>query len=276
MEAAPSLTDETVLYLYGFVSLPVKLPAVTGVEENAAVFLLEYADIGCAVSVVAASPYQREDRSPQEQFEWVRPRAWRHHDVVQHLHASTPVLPLKFGTFCASLDAVRTMLRDRHVAIGEQLARVTGKDEWTLRVTIDRAAFANRLQATEPALIALNEAERRLPEGRVYFARKQLQQATSDLADTRLAALENRLFEDLSLLQLQIVPLAASAPSADSARVCIAHAALLVNRSGFDALEACLAAFEAKYSEPPVACELLGPWPPYSFAGALEPARGRE
>jgi hypothetical protein len=277
VETAPALTDESVLYLYGFVSLPVQVPALTGVEENAPVFLVEYADIGCAVSLVSASAYQRDDRSAQDQFEWVTPRAWQHHDVVQRLHASTSVLPLKFGTLCPSLDDVRTMLRDRHVAIGEQLARIAGKDEWTLRVTIARAAFAEHLQASEAALIALKETEKRLPEGRAYFARKALQQATSDLADVKLAALENQLFDELSPLHLQILPLdAPTGPSAAPAQLCIAHAALLVERTAFDALELRLAAFEAKYGEPPVTCELLGPWPPYSFASALESARGRE
>jgi hypothetical protein len=274
VDADRTLSDDSVLYLYAFVALPVQLPAIAGVEENTPVFLVEYADTGCAVSVVPALPYHRDDRSPQEQVEWVTPRAWRHHDVLQRLHASTPVLPLKFGTLCASLDDLRTMLRDGHVAIGEQLARIAGKDEWTLRVTIDRVAFADRLQASEPALIALKEAQRDLPEGRAYFARKQLQEATSGLADIRLAALENRLFEELSVLQLQIVPLdPPPARSANPARLCIAHSALLVDRNSFAALEACLAAFEAKYCEPPVACELLGPWPPYSFAGALESPR---
>jgi transitional endoplasmic reticulum ATPase len=86
VETPLALTDESLLYLYGFVSLPAQLPAVTGVEENVPVFLVEYADVGCVVSLVPASAYQREDRSPQERVDWVTPRAWRHHDVVQRLH----------------------------------------------------------------------------------------------------------------------------------------------------------------------------------------------
>jgi Gas vesicle synthesis protein GvpL/GvpF len=58
--------------------------------------------------------------------------------------------------------------------------------------------------------------------------------------------------------------------------VSIAHAALLVERRAFDALDASLAAFEASHCEPPVVCELLGPWPPYSFVNALESSGGRE
>ncbi len=270
METGSSLTESSVLYLYGFVLLPVQLPAITGVEEDAPVFLVEYAHIGCAVSVVSAASYQRDDRSTEEQLAWVTPRAWRHHGVVQQLHASTAVLPLKFGTLCGSLDAIRMMLRDRHVGIGEQLARVAGKDEWTLRVTIDQNAFADRLQASEPALIGLKHEETRLPEGRAYFARKRLQKATSDLADARLAAVENELFEALAPLRLDMMPLdARSGGCAQSPHRCLAYTALLVERSALDAVHACLAAFEEKYCDPPVLCELVGPWPPYSFVTAL-------
>ena len=271
MEAGASLTDASVLYLYGFVSLPVQLPAMTGVEEDAAVFLVEYAHIGCAVSVVSAASYQRDDRSAEEQVAWLTPRAWRHHDVMQQLHASGAVLPLKFGTLCGSLDEIRMMLRDRHVGIGEQLARLAGKDEWTLRVTIDRAAFARQLQASEPPLIELQQEERRLPEGRAYFTRKRLEKLTMELAAARLTALETALFGALAPLRLGMVPLdASSGASAQSTRWSIAETALLVDRDALDALSACLAAFEEQHSDPPVRCELVGPWPPYSFATALE------
>ena len=58
MEADRTLSDDSVLYLYAFVALPVQLPAIAGVEENTPVFLVEYADTGCVVSVVPdGSPF---------------------------------------------------------------------------------------------------------------------------------------------------------------------------------------------------------------------------
>ncbi len=192
MEAATTLGNDTVLYLYGMVRPPVDLSGLTGVGPGSAVFLVEVEDVACAVSAVPALEYHLppDARRPAEQLEWITPRAWRHHEVLRQLHAATTVVPLKFGTLSADVEQVRSLLRRVRQPVADLLAYFRGTDEWTLKICADVDALSLALQMTQPTLMALKDEERTLPEGRAYFARKKLQQVTADVVQATLDAVE--------------------------------------------------------------------------------------
>jgi hypothetical protein len=269
------MSESSVFYLYGFVPRGTGLPRLTGVEERSEVSLIELADVACAVSQVPATEYQREPGTlePSEQLSWITPRAWWHHEVVRRLHAAGAVVPLKFGTLCPGIEDVHAMLRALHVPLADLLARFDGKDEWTLRATANTAAWTDRMQATEPALIAMKNEERGLPEGRAYFARKKLQAATADLIGRQVEIVEETIHARLSLAGVEIAPAHRTRAAAAAGDLEIAEAAVLVDRSRFAGFEALLAQLEDEHAAWPLRIELVGPWAPYSFATTVEPLR---
>jgi hypothetical protein len=262
VEAAASVNTATVLYLYGLVNPRVDLSGLAAVEEDADIFLVRSDDVGCAVSVVPATAYEQPaaTMSAAEQLEWVTPRAWRHHEVLRRLHVTGTVIPLKFGTLCASAGQVERMLRRLHGPIVDLLRHFAGKDEWTLKICHDAEEHSAELQRLQPELIALEDEARRLPEGRAYFARKKLQRATADCVAARFAAVHHAVLTRLADSGVEI-GVADREPR---------HIPLLVERSGFPMLEETLAALEAEHAASHVTFELVGPWPPYSFTSAME------
>jgi len=255
-----TLTD-TVLYLYGLLPASTELAGLTAVEEGARVFLIESDGIACAASAVPASAYQRpaDSFTAAEQLEWVTPRAWRHHDVLRHLHNAGTVVPLKFGTLSAGVPQVEALLRDRRVAIARLLERLRGKDEWTLHVAIDEEALSAALLREEPSLQALKDEERRLPEGRAYFVRKRLQKLVVECLDRRRELVCAETWDRLTQLGVEALPCASPGDSFS----------LLVERARFVELEAALADLESIHAPSHLRFELVGPWPPYSFATTI-------
>jgi hypothetical protein len=266
------MSGATILYLYGFASRALPLPQIMGVEEGSEVSLIEVADLACAVSLVPAADYQREPGTMggEEQLAWVTPRAWRHHEVVRHLHAAGTIVPLKFGTLCTGEIDVKAMLHGLHDPLDELLARFDGKDEWTLRVTADLRAWGATLQATRPELASMENQGRGLPEGRAYFARKRLQAATADAVVRQLDNVEAAIHQRLLLPGIEVAPARARQARSTPER-CVTEAALLVERGRFWELEATLANLEEEDETWPLKIELVGPWPPYSFATAVAP-----
>jgi hypothetical protein len=262
MEAAAALSDSTILYLYGLVAPHADLSGLAAVEESADIFLVSRDDVACAVSAVPAAAYERpsDATSAAEQLEWVTPRAWRHHEVLRRLHVAGTVVPLKFGTLCGGRDQVDALLQRLHAPILDLLRHFKGKDEWTLKFCHDAVAHAAALQKRDPDLLALQAAERHLPEGRAYFARKRLQRATTDLVAAHLAAVEREVLTALAGLGLEV-----GAADGDTRQL-----PLLVERSRFRPLEAALAKIEADHFASHVTFELVGPWPPYSFTSPME------
>jgi Gas vesicle synthesis protein GvpL/GvpF len=269
VEAVTTVPAETVLYLYGFVRPT--LDAAGLAAGPADVILVEDGDVACAASVVPAVDYHvpSDANTAARQLEWVAPRAWRHHEVLRHLHAAGGVVPLKFGTLCSDEQHVVEMLRRRRDPILALLAELEGKDEWTLNMRSDAELLAAVVRHTDPELAALAADADRLPEGHAYFARKKVQKATCNAVAARLAAVRNNLHERLADAAISFR--AADQPPTATSEGAISSLAVLVCHSRLSELEALLADLEAAHAEAHVTFELVGPWPPYSFAAVLEP-----
>lgn len=261
------LTD-SVLYLYGFVRSSVDRAALA--RAGADVLLVECDDVACAARVVSAIDYHipPDAKSAEHQLEWVAPRAWQHHEVLRQLHAEAAVVPLKFGTLCPDMPHLTTMLRRLRNPILELLDRFDGKDEWTLNLYADTDLLAAIVQHSVPEIASMSETADRLPEGHAYFVRKKLRQATADAVAARLAAVERSVHERLEAIAVAIA--AESRPHTTPTAGPDASVSILVTRARFAELEALLTELEATHAEGHVTFELVGPWPPYSFAAGLE------
>lgn len=258
------------LYLYGFVRPSMAVPRIEGVEEGSDIFLIESADariapadVACAASLVPAEAYERAPgERPAEQLEWVTPRALRHHAVVGALHAAGTVLPLQFGAVCRTADDVRQLIADLQPVLSDLLDKLHNKDEWTLRATADDAVITARCEAA-PQVMALKAVESGLTDGRAYFARKQRAKVLADLVAGTIASAQEDAYARL-------------APLAADVRQTSRHSALLVDRTAFDDVASRLAELQAVQAGLGLTFELVGPWPPYSFAPALRSQLGRE
>ena len=267
MEGIDTRGGERLLYLYGFVSAAARLPPLEGIEPGAAVFLVPSQDVACAASVVNADDYRPSvegDRT--ERAAWVTARAVRHHEVVAKLHEAGGVLPLKFGTTCASEADVRGMLDGLAGTLRDLLAMLARRDEWTLKMSADIPAITERLERETPSLLAMRAAENALPEGRAYFARKQRTRAVGEQVARVVRQIEDAVCDRLSAAGLAVTRPRRVADGSDRG---LPDAAVLVDRNGLDALKATLAALQAEHAASSLSFTLVGPWPPYSFVAAL-------
>jgi hypothetical protein len=270
MEGIDAPGGDRLLYLYGFVSAAAPLPRLEGIEPGAAVFLVPSRDLACAASLVDANDYRPDVEGDRpERGTWVTTRAVRHHEVLAALHQAGGVLPLKFGTTCKSEDDVRAMLDEFAATLRDLLAALARRDEWTVRMSADVAAITERLERETPGLRAMCEAEAALPEGRAYFARKQRARAVGEQLARVLGQIEDAVCDRLSAAGLAVARTRRAANGSDRG---FPDAAVLVERTGLDAMKATLAALQAEHAAAGLSFTLVGPWPPYSFVTAIDRA----
>jgi hypothetical protein len=138
------------------------------------------------------------------------------------------------------------------------LSRFEGRDEWTVTLSADVAALSARVERSDPVLSAFEEQLRGVSEGARYFLEKKRQQRITQLVEQALAAIEAELHSSLFALDAEF-----AAPVGRGTTV-------LIERSRFTAMEVGLAAIEAEHADAGVRFEIVGPWPPYSFAATLD------
>jgi gas vesicle protein GvpL/GvpF len=267
-----SLATDRLFYLYGFVSPTADVTGLQGVEPSSSVFLVVEDDVACAVTAVRGIDYCRDVLGVAEaqQFEWVKPRALCHHEVLQRLRASAcPVVPLKFGTLAPDINHIRALLRRLREPIADLLAQFNGKDEWTLRIRFDVDALTTTLN--DPRL-ELTSAQAKAPptDGHGYFARKRLARLTSELLEERMLLIEEDVDGRIADARIEAAPAGRKRDQPDADRPSMSDTAILIPTRQFASLESMLADLEADYAGGGVTFELIGPWPPYSFTTTLD------
>jgi predicted phage tail protein len=265
---APRL--DTAVYLFGFVATAGARDDAEAIERD--VMFVPDDDVALAASIVRAGDYEppADAADASRRLDWVAPLAMRHHDVVQRLHAARTVVPLKFGALCSDLDHAFSLVRRLHAPIAALLKRFEGKDEWTLTVTANREALTSALRQARPGLSRLEQDAAAMTPGAAYLARRRFNQLLNDLVAEEADALERRIWDRASAAGAEIT----IAPRAESrgagGAITVARGALLVDRQRFVAIEQALDDLEMEHGALGLSCEIRGPWPPYSFAGAIE------
>jgi Gas vesicle synthesis protein GvpL/GvpF len=237
----------SLLYFYGITQAAAALPpALRGVDGISPVEPLACAGFTCWTSRVDALEFGQKLSHNMENLEWLADVSVRHQRVVGAIHQRQPMLPARFGAVFLSPESLRRDVTARRAALEAGFRRISGADEWGIRV------FA--LPRSSPEGTAARS-------GREYLRRKS----------ALLQAKPPRTLEpEIKEFAASVARLAAA--SAEGGKVSSGqpglrwHTSVLVPRARRARLEALVARFARRFKDR-FRVECTGPWPPYSFAG---------
>jgi Gas vesicle synthesis protein GvpL/GvpF len=184
---------------------------------------------------------------------------WR---VLEEVSKTATVLPARFGTVMESEQAVaEDLLEPNAERLAELLRQLAGRVQLSVKGHYDEPRLMREIVADSPAVAALRDKLRKLPEAAGYYDRIRLGELVA-------AAVEQRRAADTELALATLAPLAVDSREEEAAH---AHAAFnlafLVDRGReaefTDAVDGLAAVLGDR-----VAIRYVGPLPPYSFAQA--------
>jgi hypothetical protein len=211
------------IYLYAVTAADAPAPGCAGLDDES----LYLVSAGAIAGV--CSRHERPAFDPE-------PAAlWRHDQVVEAAMSHGPVLPARFGTTFAGLDALRTALERDAERLYRALQDVSGCVELAVRVSLPAQAPAS-------------------PQSGREYVRGELARRR----DRRAAA-------DRTLLPLEAHAVRSRMGSPDREDL---TASYLVRADAVDGFTEQVRALANRHSEFALSC--TGPWPPYSFVGEGE------
>jgi hypothetical protein len=237
-------------YVFGVVGASA---AVDGVE------LVVEDPVAAVVATVPLSEFGEENLGRQlEDRAWVIARAREHEEVLERVHASTAVVPFRFGAIYRDVEGVRAMLCAR----ADELAASLGRLHGCVEIGVKMWADPERFTAAQPAGAT---------SGRDYLDRLQAHRVAAHDASTRLRALAHGTHARLRREAVAGI-VNAQQPRELTGRheSMILNAAYLVNDGG-DRLLAELTRLREGAPDG-VAYEATGPWPPHNFVEVEEEA----
>ena len=236
------------LLLYGITASDVPLPeALLGVAE-AAVRQIVLGPVAMLVS-----DFEGLEVSPR------RKNLGGFQNVLKQISAQHDLLPAAFGMLSADVEEVLALLERHCAALLAELERIRGACEYSLRLRfVGENLFADyverfaELKALRDRAFLGGKAptqSERIQLGKNF--EKRLQSERGRVVELLLSSLKPCIRESLEL-------------NFENEQV-LCNTALLVDRAQILALDTAVESFAGKFDDQHLV-ELLGPWPPYSFA----------
>jgi hypothetical protein len=208
--------------------------------------------------VVGSAPLDRFGEAPlnkkMSDLEWVSKAAMAHEAVVESFSAMTSVLPMKLFTIFDTDERARGNVEQDGRRIGRLLTRLANRDEWGVRVLLDRARAAS------------GSARRSSPirTGAEYLAAKKARQDQATELAAHAQDTVTTLYRSLGEHADASTRRAAGDWPAQGHSLLL-DAAFLVRRTRLRAFRSLVARHARQLDPKGYIVDLTGPWPPYSF-----------
>jgi Gas vesicle synthesis protein GvpL/GvpF len=253
------MTDD-LLWAYGVVATGATLPGdIVGVAGGA------IAPVAAGGLVALTSPVPHADfaaeplREHLNDLPWLERVAREHEAVLDQVLATATVVPLRLCTIFEDAAGVERMLEREHDALDEALTRLEGRQEWGVKLLLERAT---------------GQGGQSPDSGAAYLARRRQEQAEREEARAVAGQIAGDVDAALRALAADAVRLPGQNRELSGHRGdMVLNAAYLVDDP--QALRACVAELQDRYAAQGAQLELSGPWPPYNFVAgpaAAQPA----
>jgi hypothetical protein len=252
----------SVLYVYA-VARDAAIPDTEGVDGTRRFGTATVDDVHAVFTPVSAAEFSQDviDRRAGD-LEWLGSIGYRHQDVMSDLLKKTAIVPLRAFTLFSSEEALRAYLTEHRQLLAKTLARLDGKQEWTLRIELDPATWSEALAGRVASLRELQNEIAAASPGKAFLLRKKLDDEKRRASHTAEEELVNEI-EQAVLAKLACDTVAESRQRRDGA---FPQINVLLERDEEAVLQELREELSARYAREGVTLALSGPWPPYTFA----------
>jgi hypothetical protein len=238
------------LYLYGISPGSAKRKSIStpGIDGTGEVHALKMDTFLCWVAPVNAQEFGANLNANMENLEWLADASVRHQRAVSEIAENADILPTRFGTVFLSEQSLREHVRGQKKALQSALKRVSGADEWGVKV------FREVTRASAAVVTAAS--------GRDYLQKKAtlMHSAESRGADEEIKAFAAELAKISRAT-------AATGKVSGTQRDLMWQASFLLPRAKQKQWDTVLKRWANRWGETR-RIEATGPWPPYSFVSS--------
>jgi hypothetical protein len=130
--------DTDLLYMYGVILAETlqtsDIPSIWGIDEKM-VSTRIYKDLAVVITPINDQSFSQEQIDLQlKDAEWLKEKAFHHHEVISMIHQHFTVLPMSFCTIFQNESNLRSLLDDQYDVIMQKLLSLKNQQEWNLKV----------------------------------------------------------------------------------------------------------------------------------------------
>jgi hypothetical protein len=254
-------------YVYGIVAENFDASRAPAGLDDAAVSVEKNGRIGAIVSRVPESTYGASSVEENSgDVAWLSPRAMAHDRVLTWAQEHGGVIPMPMFSLWRSEDALNKSLAAQASDLSRVFERVSGADEFGLRVHRRDAALLASIDEFDPEIARLRREAGAASPGQRYLLEAKVAEQGKDAVRAVAQRMAKQIFEELraiarDALSRPLTPEAGRVPDA----TLVLNGAFLVDRKRLDEFRAAVGAYVRDYQSRGLAFDFTGPWPPYNF-----------
>jgi hypothetical protein len=173
-----------------------------------------------------------------------------------------------------SEEALQKSLESTATKLKKTFDRVSGADEFGLRVHRRDDVMLQSIDDLDPAIAKLRRQAQNASPGQRYLLERKAAEQAKDAVRAASRRLAKKIFDELRVfardaLSRPLVPDAAANRVPDATLVL--NGAFLVDRKRLEEFRAALAQREGEYQPRGLVFDFTGPWPPYNFVAESGP-----
>jgi hypothetical protein len=255
-------------YVYGIVPAGAATSgAPLGIDDTTVSAVAE-GKVAALASELTGDEYEPDTIAAMSRdMEWVAARATAHDLVLTWASDRGPVIPLPmFSSTFGSVDAVRTMLRDRAGDLRAVLDRVARGREYALRVYRVDAELRTALPALSEEVAALKSAADAASPGQRYLLERKLDERMKEELRVTSQRIAGEIRESLAAEAVESATSPIPRVATDAPGTMILNAAFLVAPDRLRAFQERLTSIVERRQPAGFRFDFTGPWPPYHFS----------
>jgi hypothetical protein len=268
--------DDAGIYVYGIIERgAVSLPMIAGVANDTTVHLHVVGELAAVVSEVPLQEFgQSELEAKLSDLAWLEQSVRRHQAVLDQVLALTALAPMKFATIYLNATGLEAWLTEQQQSLWALLTRLRNRQEWGLKVLVDRAVLAERVATYSETLRNLRLQIEGKPQGAAYFLVRRIQEMTVEEVERLSFTLADEVHRSLAGQSVAALLNALPSEDVEPEVQMVLNSAYLVADAQVAVLQRVVDAFAVEHAINGFRLQLTGPWPAYNFVAMAPAAEG--
>ncbi|MEH7334358.1 GvpL/GvpF family gas vesicle protein [Neobacillus drentensis] len=259
------------LYVYGVILTEElqysEIPSLKGIDQKP-IYTKKYKDLAAVITPVNAPNFsQQQIDLLVKDAEWLKEKAFHHHEVIAAIQNNATVLPLSFCTIFQKETTLESFLSEQYNDFYQKLLSLKSKQEWNVKMFCQTEKALEYVIDHNPAVLELKEKLTLMPKGKQFLMRKKLENLIAAQFEVEHMKWWQEINQELSSI-VQDVNLRKNWGKEVTERKddMIMNADYLVETNNAEQFLNKVQEIEKTYTTLGCTFHVTGPWPPYHFS----------
>lgn len=263
--------ENDIIYLYGVILAEelekTEVPSLIGIDQKS-VYVIRVKELAAVITPVNPHNFSQQQIDLQlKDSEWLKDKAFHHHECISVIHSHFTILPLSFCTIFQNEENLNSLLTEQYEVVLNKLITLKNKQEMNVKIYCSSEQAYSYLVSHNPAVLELRENIATMPKGKQFIMKKKLNQLITSQLEKEQSEWWQQIEQELQLLFVQSkLRKNWGREITERSDDMIVNCDFLIDKKKSESFLNKVIELEQVFAGLGCTFQVSGPWPPYHFS----------